>query len=278
MAKDPIPSLLFAETPTYALDVCQPRPRQAEPPLAVRWVGRERALHGGPLAYRSTKHSLLRYALAGRAVFEADGQSWPMVEGMVAWGMRDQDMRLAAPPGVEYAGYVVLLMGDEADDALQQVFYAPAGVTELTRPDSVEPIFTEIIREARLGGEQMVDNCLHLLRVLLSRIRHEAVQDPRENRLARRTYRWCKEYIDRTFTRIRSLAQVARAGDITTSHLCRLFDRFGSMSPYEYLTWQKINMAERLLLASDQSVRAIAKAVGYADWRLFSKNFKVRYG
>jgi AraC-like DNA-binding protein len=233
---------------------------------------------GEPLAYRSTKHSLLRYALTGRAVFEADGQSWPVTEGMVAWGVRGQDMLLSAPPGGEYAGYIVLLMGDEADDALQQAFGRPAGAAELTRPDSIEPLFVETIREARLRGEQMVDNCLHLLRVLLRRIRHEAVLDPRENRLARRTYRRCKDHIDRNFTRIRSLAQVARAGGITTPHLCRLFDRFDTMSPYEYLTWHKINMAERLLLASDQSIRAIAKAVGYADWRMFSKNFKARYG
>ena len=193
-------------------------------------------------------------------------------------------MRGASPsswrfdPGEHLACYVVLLAGGEADRTLEQTFGSPVGARTLAEPRMCETIAFEVMREACAAGDHLAENCLHLVRVLLNRMRVSAPSGPQSNGNARQTYRRCKQYIEQHFATVRGLSAVAEACGVTVPHLCRLFDQLGGESPHNVLTSCRLRTAERLLLSSGASVQSVAASVGYGNWRLLCKNFKARYG
>jgi AraC-like DNA-binding protein len=233
---------------------------------------------GDPIHYASQRYASVRYIIEGRGVLRKGGEQWPLIEGMAVWGARGVPIALEAHSGEHLACYVVLLMGSEVDRTLDQLFGSPVGARALAQPEMCETITFEIMREACAAGDHMAENCLHLVRVLLHRLHASVLYGSQPNGSARQTYRRCKQYIEQNFATIRGLSVVADACGVTVPHLCRLFDQFSRMSPHGYLTWRRLRMAERLLLTSSASVRAVAAAVGYEDWRLLCRNFNARYG
>lgn len=84
-------------------------------------------------------------------------------------------------------------------------------------------------------------------------------------------------YLD-TYPRLRQPLAVVCGGcehcHIDTSYLCRLFKRFDSQSPYQYLMRLKMNAAAQRLHAPDALVKKVAYELGYADPFHFSRAFK----
>ena len=69
----------------------------------------------------------------------------------------------------------------------------------------------------------------------------------------------------------------AEAG-LNASYFSRLFRQYADTSPYDYLASLRISHAKRLLVATSDSVAAIAEACGFHDPVHFSKTFKKRCG
>lgn len=61
---------------------------------------------------------------------------------------------------------------------------------------------------------------------------------------------------------------------IDRSYLCRLFKRYKSVSPQEYIIKLKINTAAQYLKNSSITISEAAQSVGYLDTHIFNKNFK----
>jgi AraC-like DNA-binding protein len=70
------------------------------------------------------------------------------------------------------------------------------------------------------------------------------------------------------------LAELARRCGISTPHLLRLFRRHVGASPAAYHARLRLQRAEQLLRHSDLPVKAVARAVGFADQRYFSSWFR----
>ena len=74
--------------------------------------------------------------------------------------------------------------------------------------------------------------------------------------------------------RIADLSEIAASCGVTTTHLARVFRRFGNTTPQNYLTTRKMRFAADLIRRSDATLDAIAATIGYADAFAFSKAFK----
>jgi len=75
-----------------------------------------------------------------------------------------------------------------------------------------------------------------------------------------------------------TLEEIAGHVHLSPSYLCRVFKSATGYSPVEYAIKQRINLAKRLLNATDQAVSAVGKAVGYNDAGYFARVFRMTTG
>ncbi|ARQ69865.1 substrate-binding domain-containing protein [Streptomyces marincola] len=68
--------------------------------------------------------------------------------------------------------------------------------------------------------------------------------------------------------------QIAQAAGVSEDHLGRLFHRELGLTLWEYLTRLRIRQAKERLQHSDDSVQAVARAVGFHDRAYFSRVFR----
>ena len=88
-----------------------------------------------------------------------------------------------------------------------------------------------------------------------------------------------KIYIDDNFQDPVDLDLIARHAFISRFHFHRLFRRrIYNRTPHQYLTTKRIEMAGRLLVENDLSIREICNSVGFESQGTFSLLFKRKMG
>lgn len=88
------------------------------------------------------------------------------------------------------------------------------------------------------------------------------------------TYQNCRQHIKENFVTLNSLGLIADSCNIDHAYLCRLFKRFDTQSPYQYLTHFKMAFAARRLAEPGILVKEIAYTLGFGDPFHFSRVFK----
>lgn len=264
-------------TPSYEYDVYQHCPDQPYPPVAVRWVAWENIQDGLTLKYFSMRQALIRLCKWGRGTYRIGDQEWPIEPGTVFWSEPGVHTELKPDPSSPLVSYLVMLEGEEVNPIMGRSLLTPVGAVQVGDAAAIERLMQEILTEASHRSRNTPEICLHLVRSLLMRV-ETSIAESNNQSLASKTFHRCREYIDANFVDIHVLSQVAKACDLTVPHLCVLFNKFQKVSPYEYITRLKMNKADRLLMGPKIPVKDMAKMVGYANWRLFTKNFKTLYG
>ena len=82
------------------------------------------------------------------------------------------------------------------------------------------------------------------------------------------------QYIDENYTRPIAVPEISRRFNVSPSYLSQCFKQEVGVSVKHYLIMRRMQQAKHLLLTTDEPVRAVALAVGYDDYRQFSKMFK----
>lgn len=89
-----------------------------------------------------------------------------------------------------------------------------------------------------------------------------------------------RKVLDRTFLLIDqcycqeiALLDAANASNLSKTHFCRLFKKSTGMTFMDYLTFYRINRAERMLRTSD-SITEVAHECGFGSLSSFIRNFK----
>lgn len=249
------------------------------PQMAVRWGGREVLPGQVPtIEHRNYGYAVIKYTVRGEGIYRYDGHAVRIEPGMVFWSKAMAWSRLEPLGTAPLVNYAVMLYGREVNKNLEKFLHAEMGATRLSNPDDVEDVMRDIMVEGLSNSDYRGENSERLVEVLLRRIDCNMTSTVKPKKLARKTYWQCKRFIERRCDEITELGEVADACDVTVPYICRLFDQFDTMRPYEYLSALKLSKAERLLTRSNQAVKDVAAAVGYKDLQLFSRNFKLRYG
>ncbi len=92
------------------------------------------------------------------------------------------------------------------------------------------------------------------------------------------TLRPAFEFMDASFTRSPTLAELAEAVHLSPIHFHRRFKAATGQTPHEYMEHLRMQQARRMLAGGAESVSAIAEACGYANPFYFSRAFKRIYG
>lgn len=81
-------------------------------------------------------------------------------------------------------------------------------------------------------------------------------------------------FIDRSFDRPLSLADMTRIAGVSEEHLCRKFREHTELSPIAYLNDRRLQHAMWLLRTTDRAVTNIALVSGFSDVSYFNRRFK----
>jgi len=247
--------------------------------LAVRWGAREVLTYERPsIRHVNYPFTFIKYVVRGSGVFHFGGGRVALTPGMAFWSKEKTLTRLEITEEGLLVNYVIMLFGEDLARLRRKYLHESVCATELHDPRQIEAIMEDLILEGQGASDCREENCTDLAMVLLRRLDSNIVSIRRPNKLARRTYWRCKRYIEANFAHINELGQVADACSVTVPYLCRLFDQFDDLRPYQYITTLKMSKAQRLLTTTQDTVTDIARALSYKDLQLFSRNFKIVCG
>jgi len=116
---------------------------------------------------------------------------------------------------------------------------------------------------------------VRLFEVITANYPAAEVMGPRE-RLS--DVRNAMHFIESRLSEPMTLEDIARAGNMSKSHLNEQFRAVTGMTPYEYLLVSRVEHAVELLRATDMTVLAVSEACGFSNLANFNKAFKKRTG
>lgn len=86
--------------------------------------------------------------------------------------------------------------------------------------------------------------------------------------------RLATDFINRNYAKPLSLEDVAKAADVSVSHLHMLFRTQLGESPHQYLIQKRLRIAGHSLATGNQSIKAVAAEVGYPNAESFCRAFR----
>lgn len=165
---------------------------------------------------------------------------------------------------------------------VKQIFnkhISPLGTAiDIDRPDIIENILEDMLRHGLSDSPHKSIICSALLEYLLFRLAEITVEGKNSPSGAFATYQTCRENIKKHFVTMNSLGDIAGICAIDHTYLCRLFKRFDTQSPYQYLLSLKMAYAADRFQKSAVLVKEIAKELGFNDPFHFTRAFKRFYG
>lgn len=254
----------------YFLDL---RPNAARP-LTIVCGGEERVRGDYSIERGDFPYCCLEFVAAGRGAVALAGRETTLVAGSV----------FAYGPGVPHAirtdprrplrKYYVDFVGREAVARLRAAHLAPGSHLTVRRPREVAAVF-DLLQQCGLAASPHAQSlCAQLLGVLLTKIAELTVPGDGCDLAARATFERFKQFLHAERQRLLSVEMAASECGISTAYACRLFRRFATTSPYQFLLTQRMNLAADLLTHERLRVHQVAERLGFPDPSQFSRAFK----
>jgi AraC-like DNA-binding protein len=256
----------------YFLDLS---PDQARP-LTIVCGGRE--ICGGDYDLRRDDFPFwsMEYVLGGSGRLTINGNSFPIGPGTLFRYGPGIPHAIQASPGsmldkafVDFTGTAAASWWTGAWESLRPLHLpAQAGVRAL---------FDSMLRYGVRGGKAGSRLCALLTEQVALVAREEAVDIDHSHSEAWATYTRCRDEIETHFLVWHTLGDIARSCHVGEAWLCRLFAKFDTESPYQFLVGRKMAYAASRLAERTLLVKEVAAEIGYDPYH-FSKVFKKATG
>jgi AraC-like DNA-binding protein len=174
--------------------------------------------------------------------------------------------------------YFVDFTGPDASKMLRKFGHPLGSAVQVSAPDVIIRIFDDLIKNGQTGSSYSPLICAAILQQLVFKIAETSIIEKTRLTAAFYTYQKCREIIQKNCLALRGLEKVADECNIDSAYLCRLFKRFDSQSPYQYLMQMKMNLAAQRLQSPNSSVKEVALEFGFSDPFHFSRVFKRIFG
>jgi AraC-like DNA-binding protein len=168
--------------------------------------------------------------------------------------------------------------GVEAENIISKAVRASAVVWNTSNPGLIQTLFESIVDASLEHCEESQVICDSYLRILLTRLNAMLSQSSEHQTPSRLKYLECYNFINRNFSDIVSINDIAKKCHINGIYLCRLFKKYSNSSPMAYVSKLKMNKAALLLMQTDYSIKQISIMLTFSDPYYFSKAFKRIYG
>ena len=246
-------------------------------PLAVVCGGWERCAPDYVMSRETFRYYSVEFVADGYGELYRQGGRWPLMPGSVFSYGPGVAHRIVCDPGRPMLKYFVDFTGKAAGQLL-----AEAGLDEgsilASEPHRIRAMLNELQQTAVAGTARSSGIALLLLRacILIAGEMRTSWQGPKG--VAAASFERCRQLVDEKFLALKSLAEIAEACRMDGATICRLFKRFGSGSPYQYLLRRKMNHAAVRLQTTAVLVGELAEEMGFSDAFHFSRAFKRVHG
>ena len=186
--------------------------------------------------------------------------------------------RISVAPDNPLGKYFVDFVGKRSAALLHESGLKLGSVVNVSSLSDLQETFEALLRDGSSGAAHANALCAKLLEYLLEKIKASTRTNGKAHSLAEKNYERCRLYMQRHYARLMTIESVANECEIDKAYLCRLFKRFDSQTPYQYLIKQKMDRAATMLENAELLVSEVALSLGYADPFLFSRAFKSVFG
>jgi AraC-like DNA-binding protein len=254
-------------------------PPRAGVELAVVSAGREACAADYRVERATFPFLCIEFVASGRGTLALDGKLAALSGGSIfAYGPSTKHE--IASVGEPLRKYFVDFGGRRGRALLTTAGLTAGSVGRVRTPNRIGSLLDELIATGSEPARHVEERCRALLWAFAYAIADARVPDtPAAARAlqAESTYERCRQVIESRALELRSSADAARACHVAPAYLCRLFQRYDSVRPYDYLLKLKMNRAVELLQAG-KLVKEVAAEVGMADPYHFSRVFKRLHG
>jgi AraC-like DNA-binding protein len=174
--------------------------------------------------------------------------------------------------------YFVDFLGRRAERLLAQSPLGGGHVVNVSKPNEIADLFELLLRDGNAETRYAAAICSKLIELLLLKIGELVVPYGSIQTRAWATYQRVHRLLDEHYATLASLDEAAAQCHVDSAYICRLFQRFDHVSPYQYLTRLKMNHAAEQLGTSGHTVKEVAAELNFADPYHFSHVFKKVYG
>jgi AraC-like DNA-binding protein len=247
-------------------------------PLAIISGGCEHCSSEYEIRRETFPYSSIEYVVRGRGALTLQNRAHSLQPGAVfsyGPGVRQDIIADRPEPPVKY---FVDFAGTKSKEILE-LSQLPAGtVAQILPAHEIQSIFDELIRQGLRGSPRSPELCGKLLECMALEIAQARAPHQGVEMLSFLSYQQCRHHMEMHFHRLNTLREIAQECNLNAAYLCRLFQRYGHQSPYQYLLRLKMNQAAELLPQPGALVKQVAHQTGLADPFHFSRVFKKVFG
>ena len=200
--------------------------------LVVVCGGLEHCAPGYAIQRKTFPFYVIEYVAHGRGEMKLKGRTCSLQPGRLfsyGPGVSHHITVDAAHPLVKY---FVCFAGGRATKLLRSCGLAPGRYSEVFPPNTLQPLFDELIQVGLQVRRESAGLCAKLLECLTLRIAGASAPLEGAETLAFATYQQCRQHIEQHNLRLRTLQQIASECHISSAYLCRLFRHYDSQSSY----------------------------------------------
>ncbi|HUC84508.1 MAG TPA: AraC family transcriptional regulator [Candidatus Acidoferrales bacterium] len=243
-------------------------------PLAVVCGGVENSAPDYGIHRETFPYYSIEYVVRGRGELRLAGSRHAIQPGrLFAYGPLVPH-QISGSPNDPLVKYFLDFCGTFAPKLMRTCRLSPGSVVQVFPPHSLVPLFDECIWAGLRGGARGAKLSSDLLVCLVQKISLASAPLKSRETLAFDTFQHCRTHIEKHFSRLRTLAQIAGECHVNNAYLCRLFRSYDQQSPYQYLLRLKMNYAAEKLQCAGALVKQVAEETGFADPFHFSRVFK----
>lgn len=245
--------------------------------------------------YRDHHHTEFEIGLIkqGSGIYRSGSKQYDICKGDIFLFSTDEHHCITEITGeqemvimnVQFAPRFVWSQRDIFDIGLLKIFLARNSSFEnrIDRNSSstkrIEGLMLEIEKEFEKGEQEyelMVR--VHLLTILVELIRGYNYVNTDEEIGAKGTsfekMSRAMDYIDANITAELELSELAKIAGMNKTYFSTLFKKLNGLSPWDYITVKRIDMARRLLRDKDKTVLEIAMLCGFNNTANFNRAFR----
>lgn len=174
--------------------------------------------------------------------------------------------------------YFVDFTGRKARRLLADHDLGPGTVTQVNSPEAILHTFDDLVAHGAGGRRFGPKICVTLVELLVLKTAEMQTTENHHPTEAFTTYQICRAFILDHYLQVHTLDGIAKACHVNKAHLCRLFQRFDSQTPYRYLMQLKMREAAKRLQKKGSLVKQVGYELGFEDPFHFCRAFKNVFG
>lgn len=225
----------------------------------------------------------VEFVTAGRGHVELRGRRHELLPGTVFAYGPGVPHTIRTDPRHRLRKYYVDFIGADAAARMHAARIPPGSIRRVTQPQEVGEIF-DLLQQCGLAqSSHAAALCSQMVGLLLTKIAERGTRADEIDPPGGDTFARFRRFLVAGRQRFTSVAAACREFGISPAYGCRLFRRFDTTSPYQFLLRQRMQLAAELLSRREPGgdrplVKEVATGLGFADQYQFSRAFKRVFG